>query len=144
MRVLSKMSAGLLRGVSAQGSRAPSSGGLRVGRGHHVSSRLLDSLRLFVPQTTVPSLRPPFGPGVRASATLGRPRVANGPTCLSASRHLCSDPPGVRLFPRSSSRSLFLLSALCRTRRGIFAGSLCFVDSRVKRLSPSFTSAEFL
>lgn len=111
-----------------------------MGRGHHVSSRLLDSLRLFVPQTTVPSLRPRFGPGVRASATLGRPRVANRPTCLSASRHLCSDPAGVRLFPRCS---LFPLPALCRTRRRIFAAGLCFIDSRVKRYPRSHQRNSF-
>lgn len=67
---------------SKRDSRATSSGGLRVGRGHHVSPRLHGSVCFFIPSTTARSLCPPFRPGVRASATLGRPRVANGPACL--------------------------------------------------------------
>jgi len=78
--------------LSGRVNAASSSGGLRVGRGHHVSSRLLGYPCFSVSLTTVGSLCPAFKLGVRASATLGRPRVANGPTCLSASRHLCSDP----------------------------------------------------
>lgn len=90
--------------LSRRVNAASSSGGLRVGRGHHVSPRLLSYLYFFVPPTTIRSFCPPFGFGVRASATLGRPRVVNGPTCLSASRHLCSDP--------SRGSSLSCLSSL--------------------------------
>lgn len=47
-----------------RGSRTPSSGGLRVRRGHHVSPRLRGSLHLFVPLTRVHSLHLLLGPGV--------------------------------------------------------------------------------
>lgn len=74
---------GSLVEMSKRGSRTPSSGGLRVRRGHHVSPRLRGSLYLFVPLTRVHSLHLLLGLGVRASATLGRPRVANRPICLT-------------------------------------------------------------
>lgn len=62
------------------------------------------SPRFSVPLTTARSHRPALGHGVRASATLGRPRVANGPTCLPALRHLSSDLPRFSLlFPLSIS-----------------------------------------
>lgn len=59
------------------------------------------SLYFFVAPTTARSHRPALETGVRASATLGRPRVANGPTGLPALRHLSSDLPRLSLFSLS-------------------------------------------
>lgn len=59
-----------------------------------------------VPLTIARSHRPALGHGVRASATLGRPRVANGPTCLPCAT-------SVLIFPVSPSFSLsFFTSSL--------------------------------
>lgn len=100
------------------------------------------SPRFSVPLTTARSHRPALGHGVRASATLGRPRVANGPTCLPALRHLSSDLPRFSfLFPLSISLSLFAssFSSLFVSRRKYFPsiielnGAFIFIETTFLR-----------
>lgn len=83
--VMLKLRVEVLPSINLSNGRAfqgPCSGGLRVGRGHHVSSGLFESRSIFVASITPHSLYPYPHHDVRAPATLGRPRVANGPTCL--------------------------------------------------------------